>query len=153
MKLYSIILALLAFAFFLRVLGQLLVSILEMDWLPPMTEWYSGVIPYPILLPIQLLILVVQTLISRDLWRHRGFFAITWPRVGAAICWFSVAYFIAMVIRYVITMNLYPERRWFTGTIPILFHWILAAYLFILGHFYKHGEPVSPPTERTSLAE
>jgi hypothetical protein len=34
-------------------------------------------------------------------------------------------------------MALYPERRWLgTGTIPIVFHWVLAAYLFTLAHFH-----------------
>ena len=40
-----------------RVLGQALVAFLDVPLLPPMSAWYSGLLPYPILLPTQLLIL------------------------------------------------------------------------------------------------
>jgi hypothetical protein len=34
-------------------------------------------------------------------------------------------------------MALHPERRWLgPGTIPIVFHWVLAAYLFTFAHFH-----------------
>ncbi|PYO37218.1 MAG: hypothetical protein DMD86_03345 [Candidatus Rokuibacteriota bacterium] len=42
-----------------RVLGQALVAFLDVPLLPPMSAWYSGLLPYPILLPTQLLILYV----------------------------------------------------------------------------------------------
>jgi hypothetical protein len=32
-------------------------------------------------------------------------------------------------------MVLHPELRWFTGTIPIWFHLVLAAFVFTLGHY------------------
>jgi len=136
MKTDAVILGVLAFAFFLRVLGQSLVAFFEVDFLPSMDEWYSGLIPYPGLLASQILILGVQVMIFRDLWRGTGFFARRRPRVGIALRWFSFVYFAAMAARYIITMALYPERRWFMGTIPIFFHWVLAAYLFLLGQFY-----------------
>ena len=50
--------------------------------------------------------------------------------------WLSYAYFAVMVLRYIVTMVVYPERRWLSGTIPILFHCVLAAYLFTLGRYY-----------------
>ena len=40
--------------FFVRVLGQIEVLLLAPDWLPPMAAWYSGLLPYPILLPAQI---------------------------------------------------------------------------------------------------
>ena len=136
---YAVVLSLLAFAFFLRVLGQVLVAFFKVDFLPPMTEWYSGLIPYPVLLPIQIVILIVQAKVSRDIWRDSGFFAIRRPRGGRIICWLSFVYFAGMVLRYVLTMSLHAERRWFTGTIPIFFHCVLAAYLFVLGRFQARG--------------
>ncbi len=40
-------------------------------------------------------------------------------------------------------MVLHPERRWLgTGTIPIAFHWVLAAFLFRLGRL--HARAVRP---------
>jgi hypothetical protein len=28
-----------------------------------------------------------------------------------------------------------PEQRWFGGTVPIVFHCVLAAFLFVLGSY------------------
>lgn len=134
---YAAVLGGLAFAFFLRVLGQALVAVDQVSFLPPMDEWFSGLIPFPALLPIQILILIVQTMIFRDIWNGEGFFARRRPAVGYGLRRFSYVYFAAMVLRYVLTMMIFPERRWFSGTIPIFFHWVLATYLFILGRYYS----------------
>jgi hypothetical protein len=32
-------------------------------------------------------------------------------------------------------MALYPERRWFGGAIPIVFHWVLAGYVFLWSRY------------------
>src|SRR5438105_1286014 len=112
---YAIVLGVLAFAFFLRVLGQILVAFFHVDFLPAMAEWYSGLLPYPVLVPIQLLILVVQVKVSLDIWRDSGFFAIRRPRAGQILCWFSYVYFAGMVLRYILTVAVDPQRRWFTG--------------------------------------
>ena len=63
-KTEALILALLALAFLGRVAGQAVVALVAPAWLPPMEEWYSGLIPYPVLLPIQGVILAVQARIS-----------------------------------------------------------------------------------------
>jgi hypothetical protein len=133
----AVALSLLALAFLSRVMGQLLVACFEVTFLPPMAEWYSGLIPYPVLLAIQVAILAVQGTISWDVWHGTGFFAARRPRAGRFLCRFSYMYFAVMLIRYGLTMWLYPERRWLHGTIPILFHWVLAAYLFVLGKYYR----------------
>ncbi len=137
---YALVLGVLAVLFLLRVLGQMLVAFAGVTFLPSMPEWYSGLLPYPILLPVQWLILLVQLGISVDLWRDAGVFATRRPRLGRLLHWFSLVYFAVMVTRYVVTMTLYPERRWLgTGTIPIVFHWVLAAYLFVLGRFHTRA--------------
>ena len=41
-----------------------------------------------------------------------------------------------MGARYVIAMILYPELRWFTDTIPIWFHMVLAAFLYTFSHYH-----------------
>ena len=68
---YAWLLGLLAFAFFLRVLGQILVALDLAPFLPPMQAWYSGLVPYPLLLGSQIVILLLQVIsfISR-VWSH-----------------------------------------------------------------------------------
>jgi len=119
--------------FALRVAGQALVAFLHVGFLPAMSEWYSGLVPYPVLLPVQLVMLAIMGKINVDLAAGTGAFAIARPRFGRGLRWFAVIYFLSMVARYVVTMTLRPEQRWLGGTIPIVFHWVLAAYIFVWG--------------------
>ena len=59
-------------AFVLRVAGQMLVAFAGVEWLPPMSEWMSGLMPYPYLLPAQWLIVVVLGWVCLDFSRGRG---------------------------------------------------------------------------------
>jgi hypothetical protein len=53
----------------------------------------------------------------------------------------TLLYLAAMLLRYVMTMAWYPERRWLgTGTIPTVFHVVLAVYMLTLGRFYLRRE-------------
>src|SRR6266849_6829304 len=45
--------------FVLRVVGQMLVAFFRVSFLPPMGEWYSGLMSYPILLPVQWVIIAL----------------------------------------------------------------------------------------------
>jgi len=92
-----------------------------------MSAWYSGLLPYQVLLPVQILILGAQLTIDWQVWRDTGFFARPRPRVGRTLRGFSYVYALAMLVRWLVTR---------THGIPIAFHWVLAAYLFTLGGFY-----------------
>jgi hypothetical protein len=128
---HNLTLWLLTLLFFLRVLGQFLVAFFKINFLPPMQDWYSGLLSYPWLLTSQILILSLQLKINLDFSFNRGFFVQSTPIFTDFIRWFSYFYAGGMLVRYVITMTKYPERRWFgKGTIPILFHFVLAGYLF-----------------------
>ena len=140
MKTRSLVLGALACLFLGRVLGQVVAALFGPGWLPPMEEWYSGLMPYSILLPIQLAILALQGCISWNLWKESGFFARRYPRFGLRLRWFSYLYFLGMVVRYLVTMTLFPERRWLGGAIPIVFHWILALCLFVWSRFHTQPE-------------
>jgi hypothetical protein len=136
LRIYAALLWSLTFLFFLRVLGQLLVAYFDVTFLPPMDQWYSGLIPYPILLPIQILILLFQFKICMDFSRKRGICVVPRVRLGVWLRWFGYLYFSSMAVRYVVTMALYQERRWLGGTIPIFFHFVLAGFVFVLGHYH-----------------
>ena len=125
--------------FCLRVLGQILVILYHPRWLPPMEQWYSGLIPYQFLLPIQRTMIILMGKMSYDLTRQVGFFAIPHPDLGNGIVYFSYLYFTSMIIRYAIRMKHCPDQRWFGGTIPIFFHCVLAGFLYSFGQYHTHG--------------
>ena len=137
MRAYAFLLGALSLAFAVRVLGQLVVAIFDAEFLPPMEAWYSGLIPYPALLAIQLVILAVQLEISRELWVGAGAVSVPRPALGRALAWVSVVYFLTMVARYLATNVVLPEAGRFGDTIPIVFHWVLAAYLWVLSRHLR----------------
>ncbi len=133
---YPLLLAVFTLLFMLRVCGQILVAIVDINFLPPFEQWYSGLLPYSVLLPIQILIIGGMLKIILDFFRGSGFFIAPKPRAAVFIKWFSYVYLLSMVARYAVTMTLHPEFRWFTGTIPIWFHIVLAAFLYTFSHYH-----------------
>jgi len=118
-----------------RVLGQIVVVLFAPRWLPPMQQWQSGLLPYPVLLAGQAVVLWLMFSISIDFARGTGFWVEPHPSLGlAAVIWSSV-YAGAMVLRYVIRMTRRPDQRWLGGTIPIVFHTIVAAFQWTFGWY------------------
>jgi hypothetical protein len=120
--------------FALRVAGQLVVVLRRPRWLPPMEEW--NLMPYRLLLPIQLVFLAVMAWLLRDFLAESGFAVEPSPWFGRFVLGFAAVYAGAMLVRYVVRMRRRPEQRWFGGTIPIVFHWVLAAFLLVLGTYH-----------------
>lgn len=89
-----------------------------------MEAWYSGLMPYEYLLPSQILLIAIMAKICIDFTRERGlffegksFFATTW-------LWFGYVYLAAMLARAIFLWD-HP--------IPIVFHWVLAAFVIAVG--------------------
>jgi hypothetical protein len=133
---YPLLLGALTFLFACRVLGQFVAGVADVAWLPPFERWYSGLMPYAALLPVQLAMIAVMLKIVWDFACGHGLSLRPGPRIGTILLWFSCLYALAMVTRYVVTMLMKPELRWFTGTIPIWFHFVLAAFIYTLGRYY-----------------
>ena len=130
--------------FFGRVIGQMLVQFGGVDFLPPSSEWYSGVIDYPPLLFFQLTILGLQTWVNVNFTQESGFFIRRSRRFGKALLTFGAIYLLVMLTRYAVRMGLYPLERWSGGSIPIFFHWVLASYCIAWGfrtHLLQAGRP------------
>ena len=132
---YATILTILLLAFIGRVVGQLLVSTGNAPYLPPMQEWQSGLLPYPVLVACQFAIIALYGYTCLSIWRSRGFFARRHETLGNALTRFGAIYFTIMLLRYPIYMSLVPEARWLHGTIPIAFHLILASFILVLARF------------------
>ena len=120
--------------FALRVLGQLLVVAGIAPFLPPMDDWQSGLLPYPLLLASQILILGVlgdgvrAVLAGR---RVTSFVAAQW--LGTPLWIVGWIYAIGMVVRYAVL------RR---DAIPVVFHIVLASFLLVVGASSStHGGP------------
>ena len=127
----------LLFVFILRVIGQMCVAVGWQGFLPPMNEWYSGLIPYPGLIVSQVLIIVLYGKVCLDFSRGEGFFATPRRGLGQGLLIFGSIYLVVMIIRYVLRMWLHPEARWFGGAIPIFLHWVLATFILIVGNFHR----------------
>jgi uncharacterized protein len=127
-------LALFTGLFALRVVGQLVVVFASPAWLPPMDRW--NLLPYRLLLPIQLVFLVVMSLIWIGLLADAGIVAEPHRGFGLFAIGVSLVYAGSMVIRYAVRMRRRPGERWFGGAIPIVFHLVLAAFVFTYGVFH-----------------
>lgn len=126
----------LLFIFILRVICQMFVAIGWQGFLPPMKEWYSGIIPYPQLVVYQIAIIILYGKICFSFSQGRGFFVTPRRGLGKGLLIFGSLYLAVMVIRYILRMASHPEARWLGGTIPIFLHCVLAAFLLVVGHFH-----------------
>jgi hypothetical protein len=119
-----------------RVAGQLMVATVAPKWLPPMEQWQSGLVSYPVLVAGQAVVLTLMIWISVDFSRGAGFWIAPHPRLGLAALVWSYLYFGAMVVRYVVRMARRPDQRWLGGTIPIIFHSVVAAFQWTFGTYH-----------------
>jgi len=124
--------------FFARVVGQIEVLLLAPTWLPAMPAWYSGLLPYPILLPLQIALLMLMcALVIR---KQATGSSTNVSRFGNAAIWRTLAllYFVTMAVRLVLCIHTYGRDYYLRGAIPIAFHWVLA--LFVLGCTRRSGQ-------------
>jgi len=124
--------------FVLRVVGQAVVAFFHVEFLPAMQEWHSGLLPYEYLLLSQVVIIAVMVRVCVDFTRGFGFFVS--PLRFFAVQWLFLGYLYlaVMIVRYPIQMYLRPESRWFGGTIPIFFHWVLAVFIILIGLHHRN---------------
>lgn len=135
--------------FLLRVLAQLAVALFAVPFLPPMAEWYSGLLPYPLLLPSQVAILALMLWLNTGSARASGLFERPRPRLALTLAVLALVYAAAMVVRYFVSGQLHPERRfWPPGSIPIVFHFVLALYLYVVSRLAR-GPVVAPAAHST----
>ena len=127
--------------FCLRVLGQLLVATLGVGFLPPMEEWFSGLVPYPRLLFSQIVIIMLLGAVCMQFQRGQGWFVRPRRWLATLLLSTGTLYLSVMMIRYIVRMSLYAPERWTGGSIPIFFHWVLASFVLILGYYHFRFSP------------
>jgi hypothetical protein len=114
-----------------RVIAQFEVFMLAPSWLPDMDAWYSGLLPYHLLLPAQVALLMIMAVIAWNRRVRTGRFAAAHPRIAGALRAAAWIYFAAMASR--LAMNLFENGAefWRHGAIPVAFHWVLALFLLV----------------------
>jgi hypothetical protein len=127
----TIVLIVLLVLFVGRVLGQILAATIAPTWLPPMNRWYSGVMPYHYLLPVQILFIVVMVAMIMGVESGSGALGTPNATAGRWIMWASYVYALGMVVRSIRYATAPPEKR--GVLIPIVFHFVLAAFLYVYG--------------------
>lgn len=134
---YFPLLSLLLALFVLRVCGQLIVANFDVRFLPPMQQWQSGLLPYPVLVFFQVLIIALYGRICYEFNTGSGFFVQPNARLSKVLTVFGSLYFVAMIARYVVRMTMFPEARWLDGTLPIFFHLVLAGFILTVARYQR----------------
>ncbi len=134
---YFFTLSVLLFLFCLRVAGQLLIALYQLPFLPPMQEWQSGLLPYPILLACQFLIIGLFAKICRDFYAQGGFFYKAKRALAEPLMIFAKAYIVVNAARLLIWATAFGHHSWFAGTIPIFFHFVLASFLIVVAAHHR----------------
>jgi hypothetical protein len=122
-----------------RVLGQLQTVLVAPDWLPDMDAWFSGLLPYHLLLPAQIGILMLMTVVAWNPRVRGGAFALEHPRVAGALRIFAFLYFVVMAVRLAVNINTNRADFWSEGAIPVAFHWVLALFILVAGRQSSAG--------------
>ena len=134
--LYQILLWTITIIFLGRILAQVFVGIYSPSYLPKMEMWYSGLLPYPILLTYQMFMYTCMVIFNFCLLMGRGpLFLVLNDKVSIYYIYFGITYFSLMVIRFIIHKIKEPEITWPRGSIPIFFHFFLALYIILLGSY------------------
>ena len=130
-----------------RVIGQLETLLLQPHWLPDMDAWYSGLLPYPLLLPAQIAILMLMAAVAWNRRVRTGCFARANPRVAGALRIFAGLYFVVMAVRLGVNVIDNGADFWRTGAIPVAFHWVLALFIVVSGRSSEAMRRVGMPAE------
>jgi hypothetical protein len=101
-----------------------------------MEAWYSGLLPYPLLLPSQFLIILLYGKVCLDFTRQQGLFYYPRRKLGQGLLIFGLIYLAVMGIRFIIWLSFYRGPWWMGGSIPIFFHWVLAGFILLVGSYH-----------------
>lgn len=117
--------------FAVRVVGQFEVLVAAPGWLPEMDAWYSGLLPYYLLLPVQIALLMIMAVVAWNRRVRTGRFALARPQVARVLRMLAACYFLVMALRLGLNVHENGSAFWREGAIPVAFHWVLALFLLV----------------------
>ena len=126
--------SLLTLLFLFRVLAQLLERFVDIPLIPNFDQWHSSTLPYPVLVCFQVGILYYMIRTILKIMNNDINFSLQKSRVYLTI---GLLYFTSMIIRHILGLTLYSHTVWFTSFLSIYFHYILAAFLILLGYSHQ----------------
>jgi len=119
--------------FTIRVLAQPIALRVDTPLLPRFESWHSGVLPYPLLVLTQAVIILW---LARTAWMFTTGAIAPRFRLGVVMMALGGVYFAAMVMRLLLGATVFGDERWFASPLPTAFHLVLATYLLLYGHFH-----------------
>jgi hypothetical protein len=137
-----------------RVIGQLETLLMAPAFLPDMDAWYSGLMPYHLLLPAQIAILMALSVVAWNRRIRSGAFARANPRTAGALRIFAGLYFTVMAVRLGVNVVENGAEFWRNGAIPVAFHWVLALFILVSGRAADSaGERLRVPAQHRDQDE
>jgi hypothetical protein len=124
----------LAILFFARVLAQCVQFFFPLSFLPPFAAWQSGVLPYPMLIAVQVVIIIFMIKIIKRYLRSQ---VVPNAKTGGMLIILGSIYFFLMGFRMIAGLTFAPRGSWFHALLPTFFHLVLAAFILTVGFFHK----------------
>lgn len=125
-----------------RVAAQALQLLAPVPFLPPFSAFQGSALPYHVLLPAQLALLIAMIYfgfgVQAGQVRRR-------PSLGRALMVFAAVYFAVMFARLLIGLAQLSDHVWFHAWIPVMFHFVLAGYCVILARYHLGSARLSTP--------
>lgn len=116
--------------FCFRVIAQPATLFFEIPYLPPFQDWYSGVMPYWLLVIFQ--ITIIGVMVNTNI-AHSGRRVIANLKRGRVLLVIGLTYAAIMAARLILGYTLLADHYWFANSIAPLFHLVLATYILLLG--------------------
>ena len=123
--------------FCFRVIAQPLSLVIGSSRFPVFGQWHSEVLPYGLLLPLQLLIIAVLARTTLSFWRGT---VVPNRSLGRGLLVAGAAYAAVMIARLILGWTVMSGERWFAARLPTAFHFVLASFVILVGVFHaRHG--------------
>ncbi len=129
-------------AFVLRVVAQPVSATGAVEFLPAFETWHSGVLPYALLVCVQLILIASMCVLA---WRIGRRPVAPRPRLGKGLRVVGGAYLLVMLSRLFLGASLFADSTWFTRWLPTVFHCVLAGFLLVAGTIYMRGTTHDEP--------
>ena len=113
-----------------RVIGQFEVMMLAPDWLASMDAWNASPLPYYLLLPLQVLLLIGMAAAAGTPRVHAGRFAAAWPRMAATLRVVACLYLAVVAVR--VTIQILDDAGFWQWALMVAAgHATLALFAFV----------------------